>query len=90
LKFARDIDPSAHTDCAALRRQPKNTIPRTWLILEERWPGMKFVVSFTGNQVLTILITIDSLDKRSANAPLSTEFEKVAADFFSGRAVEAE
>jgi hypothetical protein len=51
---------------------------------------MKFVVSFTGNQVLTILITIDSLDKRSANAPLSTEFEKVAADFFSGRAVEAE
>jgi hypothetical protein len=33
---------------------------------------------------------IDSLNQGNVNSSLSTEFEKVAADFFSGYAVEAE
>lgn len=48
------------------------------------------MVSCPGNIVVLMLIMIDAFNQENANSALSTEFEKVAADFFSGRAVEAE
>jgi hypothetical protein len=48
------------------------------------------MVSSPGNIVVLMLIMIDSLNQGNVNSALSTEFEKVAADFFSGCAVEAE